>query len=98
MPARIKTSEDNVHYGVADIRQLAGSTQWMALDNDGNMDCSITVHNCGDGVFILESMWHRSFWQQHGEDCAYHSDRLNEMTDKAQALVAKKMKEMNYVG
>lgn len=84
----------NPHGHIADIKQLAGSTQWMALDEHGLMDADIQVAPCGDGVFMLESMMYRTFWQQHNEGCAFHSEMLSEMTDHAQSLIVRKMEKI----
>ena len=86
------------HDHICDIRQLAGSTQWMALDDNGYMDADIRVTSCGEGVFILESHMFRTFWQSHSEDCSFHSGLLSDMTDKAQTLIIKKMREVAHVG
>jgi hypothetical protein len=58
----------------------------VAYDDD-IADNSIAVHDCGEGVSILWSWRGVSYWQQHGEDCAYSSEELVYMSPKAQLQI-----------
>jgi hypothetical protein len=82
----------NPHKHIASIRQLAGSTQWMALNDDGYMDVGIRVISCGDGVFILESFMARTFWHQTG-DKVQHDCYLSAMDKQIQSMIVHKMNE-----
>jgi hypothetical protein len=72
------------HNHIDQVRQLAGSTQWLALDYEGRVDASIAVHPVGNEAFILWSPRHLSFWKQLSENDAYSSERFEDMDPMTQ--------------
>lgn len=77
------------HNHIDQVRQLAGSTQWMALDYEGRMDASIAVRHVGENVFVLWSPRHVSFWQQLSENDAYSSEKFEDMDPMVQYFIGK---------
>ena len=80
----------SIHDNICEIAKSPCIPQYMALNEMGNMDCDIQVINCGDDVYILRSKKGESYWQQHNQETAYHSDMLCEMTDFAQEKINRK--------
>ena len=71
------------HDNVADISKVFGI--WRALDDDGYPISGIDVEvSRAPGIYRLTSLAGVSYWQQHTEDAAYHSDSLTDMSDAAQ--------------
>ena len=72
------------HKNVYELAQLAGLIVWVAIDDNGMIDCDMEVIPVSHDTFVLiDADGDVSYWQNHGE-AAYHSDTLSEMSDWAQ--------------